>query len=90
MRMEAHISKVWKAAWHQLHQIGTIRPYLSIDETKKMLHMPILTANWNRITALSLVVTGVVTCCFHHINCIKWTIVIYLFLPRFIYCQCFT
>ena len=38
MKMDKQIGKTCKLAWFQLHQVGKIRKYLSIDQTKNVLH----------------------------------------------------
>ena len=38
LKMEQQVSQTCKSAWHRLHQIGKIRPYLSAEETKSVIH----------------------------------------------------
>ena len=36
--MELQVSSTCKAAWFRLHQIGKIKQYLSIEDTKSIVH----------------------------------------------------
>ena len=38
MKMEQQVQDTCKAAWYRLHQIGKIRPFLSSNETKSIVH----------------------------------------------------
>ena len=38
LRMEAQVAATCKAAWCKLYQIGKIRPYLTVEETKSIVH----------------------------------------------------
>ena len=39
MEMDVQITNVCKSAWHQLHQIGKNRQYLSEGETRSIIHV---------------------------------------------------
>ena len=38
LKMDLQVSLTCKSAWYRLHQIGKIRPYLTVDETKSAIH----------------------------------------------------
>ena len=38
MKMDVQVTSTCKAAWYRLHQIGTIRQYLSLEDTKSIIH----------------------------------------------------
>ena len=38
MKIDAQLAKVCKSGWCQLCQIGKLKPYLSIEETKHVVH----------------------------------------------------
>ena len=38
LKMDQQISQTCKSAWHRLYQIGKIRPYLSVEETRSVIH----------------------------------------------------
>jgi hypothetical protein len=38
MKMDKQVTNTCKAAWYQLHQVGKIRKYLTIDQTKNVIH----------------------------------------------------
>ena len=38
MKMDVHVRHVCSSAWHRLHNIGKIRHYLTVDQTKMVVH----------------------------------------------------
>jgi hypothetical protein len=38
LKMDVQVSQTCRSAWHRIHQISKIRPYLSIEETKSVIH----------------------------------------------------
>ena len=38
LKMEAQVAATCKSAWCRIYQIGKIRPYLSVNETKSVVH----------------------------------------------------
>jgi hypothetical protein len=38
LKMDAQVSQTCRSAWYRIHQIGKIRPYLSTEETKSVIH----------------------------------------------------
>ena len=38
MKMDVQVRHVCSSAWHRLHNIGKIRHYLTVDQTKMVVH----------------------------------------------------
>ena len=38
LKMEAQVAKVCKSAWHHMYQIGKIRPFLTQEDTRNVVH----------------------------------------------------